>query len=672
MKVYNIKNVDCEVCAQKIENHIKTKTNLETVNINLISSKLVINDTSLDSKHLTRLANQVESGVIISDSRDFEEEDNKKDYRLAMMLTSFGLLLIALIFQMPVFNLIGYLIVGLPVIILAFKNMRQRQFFDEYFLMTLATFAAIGIGEWSEALAVMLFYSVGEYIQDKTLDKTKMSITSLTKLGVRLANLVDGDKVLTTDIDQLQIGNIVRVASGEKVPVDCQIISGIGLFDTSHLSGEAEPQEIEKGNIVYGGSINCGDIIDLQVVATSDDSMIAKLTDLVTYADGKKTKTEAFITRFSKIYTPIVVALALLIVILFPPLFGITQSDAIYRAVTLLVISCPCAFVLSVPLGYVVAIGTLSKNHILVKGALAIDRLNKLTTLAVDKTGTVTTGDFEVVEFINSSNYDDRFINDLVASAEEHIVHPIASSLSKYAKGEKILKISELKVSSGHGINFSYNNKQYKLVKAETNSGYTVSNLYEDNKILATYKMQDTIKPGIKKFISDIRKRGIDVLMLTGDNRLVAHAVAEEVDLSKDKVYASLLPEDKLTIVEERINSGEVVSFIGDGLNDAAVIKRSDLGIAMGASGSELSIESSDVVISNDDITSVVYAIDVSQKANRIIKQNIGFAFFVKIIFIILGIIGITTMWEAVFSDVGVTLLAIINSMRIKRNKYDR
>lgn len=670
MKTYYIKNIDCEGCARKIENHISKQAGIETVSISVINQKIIVSDDNITSVELAKLANQVEDGVEVYDeakSFDAEEEQKGFNFELLAIGVSFGLLILGVVFSKPILFLIGYLIVGYPVVKLAIKNAIHLQFFDEYFLMTVATFAAISIGQMSEALAVMLFYSVGEYIQAMALDNTKLSITKLAKYGTRDALKVVGKTVTKVDIDELQIGDIIRVSTGSKVGVDCKLVSVSGLIDTAHLSGESEPKQITSGDLVYGGSINCGDQIDLEVSALAGDSMIARMIELVTYADAQKTKTEQFITRFSKIYTPIVVALAILIVIFEPLVFGIDQSDAIYRAVTLLVISCPCAFVISVPLGYVRAIGTLAKEHVLVKGSVAIDKLNKIEVLAVDKTGTITTGDFAVVEFVNHSTYPDTFLYSLVASAEQHVVHPIATSLYNYTKACEVLEITDLTQDSGLGLRFDYHGKKYSIIKAQTDEAYTVSNLCEDGVVIATFKLQDEIKPGIKDLVTNLAKRGINVLMLTGDNQKVAADVSVKLGLDSDSVYAELMPEDKLSIVEEQIKSGKVVAFVGDGLNDAAVIKRSDLGIAMGATGSELSIESADIVISDDNISKLLLGLNVSEQANKIIKQNIILAFVVKVIFIILGIIGITTMWEAVFSDVGVTLIAVANSMRIRK-----
>lgn len=666
MKTYLIKNVDCDHCARKIEEHLKKKTGAEKLSINLISNKLLIDGVDVDGKELTRLANQVEDGVKIYLEAE-EEVEKSVNWEIIRIISSFVFLIFGFTLDKNIFYMIGYIVVGYPVIKLALKNMTQKQFFDEYFLMAIATIAAISINQYQEALVVMLFYTIGEYVQAKTLDKTKSTITELAKLNVRNALLIKDGSTYEVDIDELQVGDLIKVVSGERIPVDCIVNSELAYVDTSHISGESVPQKLQNGEQVYGGSVNVGDELILKVYAKANDSMIAKLIDLVTYADEKKTKTEQFITRFSKVYTPIVVALALLIVIFFPLVLNVSLEDAVYRAVTLLVISCPCAFVLSVPLGYVVAIGRLAKNHILVKGSNAIDSLKKINMIAVDKTGTITTGLFAVSEFENTSNYPDSYLNSLVLSAEQNITHPIAKSLSKYANGSEILEIENLKQIAGVGLTFEYNQHLYSIEKKNTEINATVSVLKEDEQEIAMYVLNDEIKPEALKLKEKLSNLKVELLMLTGDNQSVATDVGNKLGLTTSNVYAQLMPEDKLKIVENKIEEGNKVAFIGDGLNDAAVIKRSDLGIAMGSRGSEISIDSADMIISDDKVEKVVDAIKVGKYTSKIIKQNITFALMIKILFIVLGIFGITSMWEAVFSDVGVTLIAIANSMRIKR-----
>lgn len=668
MNRYYISNVDCENCARKIEVHLKKQLDLEKAEINTVAKTLVI-DKKIEASVIERTINQIEKGVVVSAEKIKEEEVKKFNWSLFRMICAFILLGLGIATGRDIMFLIGYIFVGYPVIMLAFKNIVHKQFFDEYFLMTIATVAAISINQYSEALAVMLFYSVGEYIQDKTMDSTKKSISSLAKIVQREAIIVKGDETQLVSVEELQIGDIVRVPSGERVPVDSKLIAGNGSIDNSHITGESEPISIEAGDFIYGGGINTGDLIDVEVTKLASESTIAKLVDLVTYADSKKTKTEQFITRFSKVYTPIVVLIAVLIVIFLPILLNIPLEEAVYRSVTLLVISCPCAFVISVPLGYVVGIGTLSKEHILVKGSQAIDNLQKISIVASDKTGTLTTGKFAVQELENFSDLNNKFIYSIVASGERNVVHPIATSLINYcmSKGGEYLPVENVVTIDGTGISFDYKEKTYKIVKSQENTNYTTSNLLEDDKLVASFKISDQLKPESKRFSNRLKSMGLQLHMLTGDKEKVGQEIGDALGLEKNQIHTNLMPDDKLDIVEQLIGEGQTVAFIGDGLNDAAVIKRSDVGIAMGMTGSEFSVESSDVVISNDNIYSLIYAINVSKKTNKIIKQNIAIAFIIKILFILLGLIGLTTMWEAVFSDVGVTLIAIANSMRIKK-----
>ncbi len=667
MYKYHIENVDCQNCAAKIEKYILSNTNATRVTINIISGKLIIEGEYIEPEHLTKLANKVEDDVLISTTAKEAQEKEEKDYSKILLTLGFVFFVIGLVTKIQVTYLIGYVIVGYPVIKLAIKNMLNKQFFDEYFLMTIATLAAIGINEWAEALAVMLFYSVGEYIQQKTLAKTKSSITALGKLNVKQANLVRDGKIYAVDVDELLPGDIISVSKGERIAVDSILETNVGYVNNAHITGESKELKITIGDEVYGGSINAGDEMRLCVKNVASESTIAKLIELITYADSQKTNTERFITRFSKVYTPIVVAIAAFIVFFFPSIFGITYEESIYRAVTLLVISCPCAFVLSVPLGYVVAIGHMAKEHILVKGSIAVDKMRNITVIAFDKTGTITSGNFAVSEFTNNSKYEDQYIFGLVKSAEQGIVHPVARSLYEYTSGSELLAISDVKVIEGSGISFNYNNNEYKLIKGEATQARTTSNLFENEQLIAKFMMEDAIKGEAFVLIEKLKKLNIKPIILTGDNEYVASQVAQKIKLSEKNVYNNLLPKDKLDIIEEYINTNETVAFVGDGLNDAAAIKRSDVGVSMGVRGSELAVDSSDVVISDDNVSKISDAIVISKYTHKIIKQNIILAFTVKVIFIILGIIGITTMWEAVFSDVGVTLIAIANTMRIKK-----
>ncbi len=676
MRTLIIRNIDCENCARKIEKYLESELKIEKVQVNLIANKMLISDDLVTAETLNKKISEIEKGVVVVDPKGAHNHDHNHDHSsdnmLWRLLISGILFIIGIIinndsiFNNLAFN-ISYLIVGYPVIMMAFKNMRHKQFFDEFFLMTIATLAAISIGDFAEAAAVMLFYSVGEYIQAKSLERTKASVTELESLRVKKVNKIVNNNMIQVNASELNVGDMIFVEAGEKVGLDAVMIEEKHSFNTAHLTGESKPVIKRKGKEVLAGSIVNDKGVKLQVLRIESESTIAKLIDLITYADSRKSKSEQFVTRFSKVYTPIVVYLTLALLVILP-LLGVPFEEAVYRGVTLLVISCPCALVLSVPLGYVVAIGRLAKEQILVKGSNAIDQLVHLNVIASDKTGTLTTGKFGVSKFENLSSYDDDFIHALVYAGEKDHTHPIAKSLTNFAHDYK----QNIDVTSeniaGIGIKFTYNGMQIEVRKEVSEyAKYSCSAVYINDVKVGIYYLQDEIKPESINLVNNLNKLGIKLLMLTGDNHKVANEVASDIGINLENVYSDLMPEDKLKIVEDNIASNQKVGFIGDGINDAAVIKRSDVGISMGLGGSALAIENSDIVISNDDISGIIDAVSVSRKADRIIKQNIAFAIIVKVIFIVLGIFGFTTMWEAVFSDVGVTLIAIVNSLRIRR-----
>ncbi len=664
-KTYQIKNVDCQNCASKIEEFLKAELNLSSVTINLMADKIILSEDKISSSELEKLINKVESGVMVSDlDQEHVHEHGKNNNQLKLIVFSFFLMIVGVILKSNVVYLVAYLIVGLPVLKMAGKNIIHKQFFDEFFLMSVATLAAISIGQLSEAVAVMIFYSLGEYMQGLSLEKTKFQVNQLAKMRIRKVNLVENNKVTEVAPNTVAVGSEILVKSGEQVGIDCTLSEKVATFDMSTLTGESNPVTKKFGDEVKSGSIALENI-KLKTIRREDESTIAKLVELVTYADSKKTKSERFITRFSKIYTPIVVLLALMITVFLPIFSSVSLSEAVYRAVTLLVISCPCAFILSVPLGYIVAIGKLAKNNILVKGSGAIDKLAKVSMIASDKTGTLTTGEFKVNQFDNISSYSDEQIHGLVNLGEKAATHPIAKSLVKYTKDYAIDEHVNVYVNVGQGIKFEYQNQQIEIIKADAKMSATTNiDMLINQVVVAKYALSDEIKNQSMEFSQELAKRNIDLLMLTGDNQYVANDVGQKLKIKPANIFANLMPEKKLKIIESKLNSNHTIAFVGDGINDAAVIRRSDLGIAMGLKGSALAIESADIVISNDQISGIIKAIETSKKANRIIKQNITFALAVKVCFIILGIFGITTMWEAVFSDVGVTLIAIINSQR--------
>lgn len=668
MKTYIIKNVDCENCARKIETYVKKRFNAQSVEINLVAGKISIEIDEIDIEQLNLAINEIEPGVVVLEKgqhHDHDHDDVNDRKMLLELIISSIIFVFAIIFSNDLLFILSYVIIGYKVVFKAFKNMINKQFFDEFFLMSLATLAAITIGELPEATTVMLFYSVGEYIQTKAFSQTKQNISELEAMKVRsVSKLVDGNTV-SVKPSELIPGDIIIIAPGEKLCVDAKLLDSEHYFNTLILTGESMPIIKHVNDEVLAGSIVETTAAKFEVINTEADSTISKLIDLITYASSKKTKSESFVTKFSRVYTPIVVFIALGLLVLLP-LLGVPFDEALYRSITILVISCPCALVVSVPLGYVVAIGKLAQHQILVKGSIAIDKLKDIKLVATDKTGTLTNGDFKVVEFKNHSQYPDEYIHEVVYGGEFNQTHPIATSLVKYTKDFGKQEHIKSIVNEGFGISFTYDELNVEIKKAQNNEVTSSSYVYFNEILVAQYNLEDSIKAESYDLVSGLSKRGIDLMMLTGDNQVVAESVANKLQIHPENVYANLLPADKLNIVEEKLENNNVL-FVGDGLNDAAVIKISTVGVSMGLTGSSLAIENSDVVISNDKIDSILTAITISDKTNRIIIQNITFAIVVKLIFIVLGIFGFTTMWEAVFSDVGVTILAIFNALRIRR-----
>ena len=607
--------------------------------------------------------------------------------------------------------LIGYLIVGGEIILKAIKNIFKGELFDEHFLMTVATIGAIAIGEYPEAVAVMLFYQVGELFQDYAVDKSKKSITELMNIRPDYANVKRNENITKVNPEKVKIGEIIVVKPGEKIPLDGIVLEGKSMIDTSSLTGESLPRNVEKNDEILSGCINQNGTLSINVTKEYGESTVHKILDLVENASNKKSKSENFITKFAKYYTPIVVILAILLAIIPPFILRLGEfTNWLYRALTFLVVSCPCALVISIPLGFFGGIGGASKKGILVKGSNYLEALANTETVIFDKTGTLTEGIFEVqkietVKTLKQSNKiekDKKFEknnkteNDkdfyeiekqellkLVASCEKDSNHPIAMSVKKaYAEqnnqkidGNKIKNINEL---AGKGISAIIDEKEIlvgneKLMK-ENSINYIESKdvgtvLYVSiNKKFAGYiVISDKIKHDSKTSISDLYKNGVNkTIMLTGDKKEVAENVSNQLGITS--VFSELLPDGKVEKVEEIIKNKSPKSkvvFVGDGINDAPVLALSDIGIAMGGLGSDAAIEAADVVIMTDEPSKVSQSIDIAKKTMKIVKENIIFAIAIKIIVLILGACGGATMWEAVFADVGVSILAIINSLRM-------
>ena len=578
---------------------------------------------------------------------------------------------------------VAYIIVGFEIIKKAFKNIKKGRPFDENFLMTVATIGAFCIGEFPEAVAVMLFYQIGELFQDYAVDKSRKSIVSLMDIRPEFANVIRNNDEEKVDPDEVQIGEIIVVKPGEKIPLDGIVVEGESQIDTKALTGESLPRSARVDDEVLNGSINLNGVIKIRVTREYKISTVSKILDLVENASSKKSKSENFITKFAKYYTPIVVFIAVILAVV-PPLIltNALFSDWIYRALSFLVVSCPCALVISIPLSFFGGIGAASKIGILIKGSNYLEAISKAEIVVMDKTGTLTEGVFEVQK-VNVVNYDEAEFVELTAYSENYSTHPIATSIKKYYGKEidenRIVKIEEL---SGRGIRAEISDKvvlagnerlmnenQISFIPCEeigTVVYVAINGAYAGYILIA-----DKIKDDAIQTIKDFKKIGIkQTVMLTGDRKNVGESVAQK--LGMDQVYAELLPDGKVEKVEELLkqksSEGKLI-FAGDGINDAPVLALADIGVAMGGMGSDAAIEASDIVIMNDEPSKILSAIKLSKKTMRIVKQNVIFAIFVKILVLILSAIGISTMWEAVFADVGVSIIAILNALRVANTR---
>lgn len=575
----------------------------------------------------------------------------------------------------------SYLVIGGEVIITAIKNILRGEVFDENFLMSIATVGAFFIGEYPEAVAVMLFYQIGEVFQGYAVNKSRKSISSLMNIRADYANVLRNDKEVKVSPEEVSLEEIIVIKAGERVPLDGTVIEGKSFLDTSALTGESVPREVKIGDEVLSGAINNNGVLKVKVNKEYGESTVARILELVENASNKKAPTEKFITKFSKVYTPIVVCIAVIVAVV-PPLFikDATFSEWIYKALSLLVVSCPCALVVSIPLGFFSGIGSASKKGILVKGGNYLEALKESEVVVFDKTGTLTKGVFKVTD-INAKNISEDELLEITAIGESNSNHPIAVSIAK-AYGKEINKneIESYKEVAGHGIEAVIKGKKvllgnYKLMKSnnifydEVDTIGTIVHISIDGEYKGNIVISDEVKENVKEALAELKRVGIKkTIMLTGDSKIVADKVASDIGI--DEVHAELLPGDKVNKIEEILSkksSNGKVLFVGDGINDAPVLARADIGIAMGGVGSDAAIEAADVVLMKDKVEAISEAIRVSRRTSKILWQNIIFALAIKIAVMILVIFGLTNMWAAVFADVGVTLLAVLNSMRIIR-----
>lgn len=680
-----LEGLQCANCAAKIEKSLKSNEFLSEVTFSFATKKLKLS-SDLETVELQNLiqteVDKIEYGVTVGlnepESQNIVEKRSFKDFLLKHGKTIAGsLVFFTLIFTDPdqlyikyTAYITAYLLIGGDIAFRAFKNLLKGRLFDENFLMTLATAGAFALGELNEAVAVMLFYKTGEGFQEYAVDHSRRSIKSLLNIKAEYANLIKGESFEKVTPQSLQIDDFIMVLAGEKVPVDGVISEGISSMDTSALTGESIPRPVEKDSEVLSGFINTDAPVTVKVTKIFKNSAVSRILNMVENATGKKAKTEQFITKFARVYTPIVVLGALALAFL-PPLLGLGEfREWISRSLIFLVISCPCALVLSVPLGFFGGLGSASRKGILIKGGNYLEALNGIDTYVFDKTGTLTKGNFAIEKIKGADTLE------LAAQLEQQSTHPIARSIvSAYGKDISKDNLAEVQEYPGQGIRGLYKDKELLVgnhrllerfsipVNEEKYAGTTVHVAYE-GKYTGSIHIADEIKESSLNITSQLKAAGAgEVIMLTGDQKHIAENVAEKLGL--DKVYSELLPQDKMKHLEDLIDEGKKVLFAGDGINDAPVLARADIGVAMGGLGSDAAIEAADMVLMTDEPYKLLEAAQTAKATRRIVLQNIVFALGIKLFFLTLGALGHASMYEAIFADVGVALLAVLNSMRI-------
>lgn len=693
----------CAHCAEVIGDRVQSIDGVKNSHLNFVNKKLTLEIDSGINKDkvinsVIELIDSIEPGLDIQvqnkseSAKEIKKVEKKKDNsKKDLFKIIAGVLVFIFAFYQEatgiegryslIVFMVSYILVGGDVLYKALKNIKNGRVFDENFLMTVATVGAISIGEPSEAVGVMLFYKIGEYLQELAVGKSRKSISDLMQIRPDVANLKVGNSLKVVDPEEVEIGDYIVVKPGEKVPLDGLVVEGNSMVDTSALTGESVLRTVNKGDELLSGFINKNALLTVQVTKDFSESTVSKILDMVENASSKKSKTENFISVFSRYYTPIVVTLAALLAIL-PPVFikGALFSEWIHRGLIFLVVSCPCALVLSIPLSYFSGIGVASKHGILIKGSNYLEALRYVDTVVFDKTGTLTEGVFDVVK-VRSVDVSEDELMKFASIAEANSNHPIAKSILKYYdKQIDLNKIEEYEEIAAHGIKAKYENSTVlagneKLMKANnikiersTEIG-TIVYVAVNNKFVGYIVIADKIKEDSKDAIKKIKEQGIKkTVMLTGDNKDVADSVAKRLKL--DKVFSNLLPNEKVEKIEELYLSRsekEKIAFVGDGINDAPVLARVDVGIAMGGLGSDAAIEAADIVIMTDEPSKIAQGIKISKKTYKIVWQNIIFALAVKLIVLILGAAGMASMWEAVFADVGVALIAVLNAMRIMK-----
>ena len=685
-KEYELRGIDCGNCAAKIERAVNQLEQVESATVNLIAQKLTLETKSEDGidKEIIDLVDAIEPGIEVISEKKEEALPEKRDWAKELLLAvtilfAFGFFLPEEYFWIRlVYYLTLYIIIGHKVLIKMVQNIQRGNLFDENFLMSIATLGAFLLGEFPEAVAVMLFYQIGEYFQDKATSQSRQSIARLMDIRSDKAWRLEGGETVQVDPETVRVADHILVKPGEKVPLDGLVREGRSILDTSALTGESLPREIGVGEDITSGVINLTSPLVIEVSKTFSQSTVNKILELVENASNKKAETERMITRFSRVYTPVVVGIAFLLASL-PPLLGLGEwSTWLYRALTFLVISCPCALAVSVPMSFFGGLGGASKLGVLVKGGNYLEALAKLDTVVFDKTGTITKGIFAVDTVVNAEGVEDDILY-LAAHLESYSNHPIANSI-RTAYGQEVdeNRVSQITELPGQGMSGRVDGRQLYLGNARLmevqgiaypaiDSTGTVLYLAEDSHFLGYFLITDQVKETSIEALKDLQAVGIKkTVLLSGDRQAVVDEFAQQ--FAFNDAFGDCLPQDKVSTFEEILTqSQQAVAFVGDGVNDAPVLARADVGIAMGGLGSDAAIESADVVLMDDDLGKLPQVIRLAKKTVRIARQNMTLAIVVKLIFLVLSGLGISNMWEAIFADVGVTLLAVWNALRTLR-----
>lgn len=680
---YTLEGLDCAACAKKVEDEIANTEGYEEVVVNFSTLKLTFKtDKPNPKKEITKLVRKLEPDVeVLEDGEENHDKEEHNGNDIARIVIGIAIYLIAIVGKFntivkSVLTIIAFVILLYKTAKKGFKQLFKNKVLDENMLIVVSAIGAYLVGKNSEGLMVITLYEIGKILESKAVNKTRKSISDLMNIKPEYANLKQGEEWKQVTPDEVKIGDVILVKTGEKIPLDGIVIKGNAQINNSALTGESNLIEVAENSKVLSGSINTNGLIEVKVEQTYENSTVSQILNLVENATDKKAKTETFVSKVAKIYTPVVMGLALLVAIFMPLIIsGVTYKESIYKALIFLVISCPCSIAISVPLSYFSGIGKASKKGILIKGSDYLDGIKDIKEIIFDKTGTITTGKFAVSEISAiDTNYTEQDILKYFAMGEKNSNHPIAKSiLNKYEEiSKEIENVEKFEEVSGKGIQYQYEGKTIKIGNAEfTNADKenivgTVLYLNIGGTVVGKIVLTDEIKPSTKETMDKLHKLGINTKMFTGDKKEIAEKIAKEVGIKA--VKSEMLPQDKYneldTIIAKR-DEYQKVAFVGDGINDSPVLARADVGISMGGIGSSSAIEASDVVIMTDELSKIVDAIEVSKKTNKIIKQNLIFSIGVKILTLVLSLLGVADMWQAVFADVGVTLITIFNTLRI-------